>query len=45
MNHRHTMTTYPQIAFSKEAMEDDGWEYTMHVSFVEIYCEKIKVSQ
>ena len=31
-----------KIANSKEAMEDDGWKYTMHVSFVEIYCEKIK---
>ena len=31
-----------QVASSKEQMEDQGWINTMHVSFIEIYNEKIK---
>lgn len=31
-----------QIGASKEAMQSQGWVYDMQVSFVEIYCEKIK---
>ena len=30
------------MAEYKAALEEQGWEYRMKVSFVEIYCEKIR---
>jgi len=31
-----------QVATYKSQLEEQGWSYTMKVSFVEIYCEKIR---